>query len=134
MLTFSTLLICLFLIFLTGWTVTTYLVRENSQKLIREELVNLFDISKKFVVSLLNLIGILSSYSLSNNFIEANATEENDLGQDEQIRRPAEPIQKINSKSFELAHEDEEEGNDTALSSFSPQVVEVINEEEEKVA
>tara|TARA_B100000579_G_scaffold286200_1_gene237211 strand:- start:91 stop:237 length:147 start_codon:yes stop_codon:yes gene_type:complete len=45
--------------------------------------------------------------------------------------RPVQQKQKINSKSFELAHEDE--GNNTVLSSFRPEVVEVINEEEEKV-
>ena len=132
MLTFFTLSICLFLIFLTGWTVTTYLVKKNSQKLIRVELKNLFDISKKLFVSLKNLIVILSSDSLSNHFIEANANEEKGLEQDEQTIRPVQPMQKIVSKSFEL--EDEEEENDTAISSFSPQVVEVINEEEEKVA
>ena len=132
MLTFFTLSICLFLIFLTGWTVTTYLVKKNSQKLIRVELKNLFDISKKLFVSLKNLIVILSSDSLSNHFIEANANKEKGLEQDEQTIRPVQPMQKIVSKSFGL--EDEEEGNDTALSSFSPQVVEVITEEEEKVA
>ena len=128
MLTFFTLSICLILIFLTGWTVTTYLVKKNSQKLIRVELKNLFDISKKLFVSLKNLIGILSSDSLSTYFIEANATEEKGIEKDEEIIRPVQP------NSFELAYEDEEEGDDTALSSFSPQVVEVINEEEEKVA
>ena len=132
MLTFLTLSICLFLIFLIGWTVTAYFIKKNSQKLIREELKNLFDISKKLFVSLKNLIVILSSDSLSNHFIEANTNEEKGLGQDEQIKRPVQPMQKIVSKSFEL--EDEEEENDTAISSFSPQVVEVINEEEEKVA
>ena len=132
MLTFFTLSICLFLIFLTGWTVTTYLVKKNSQKLIRVELKNLFDISKKFFVSLKSLIVILSSDSLSNHFNEANTNKEKGIEQDEQIIRPVQPMQKIVSKSFEL--EDEEEENDTAISSFSPQVVEVINEEEEKVA
>ena len=128
MLKVFTLSICLFFIFLTGWTLTAYLVKKNSQKLIREELKNLFDISKKLFVSLKNLIGILSSDSLSTYFIEANATEEKAIEKDEEIIRPVQP------KSFELAYEDEEEGDDTALSSFSPQVVEVINEEEEKVA
>ena len=128
MLKVFTLSICLFFIFLTGWTLTAYLVKKNSQKLIREELKNLFDISKKLFVSLKNLIGILSSDSLSTYFIEANATEEKSIEKDEEIIRPVQP------KSFELAYEDEDEGDDTALSSFSPQVVEVINEEEEKVA
>tara|TARA_Y100001968_G_scaffold4051_1_gene3557 strand:+ start:347 stop:742 length:396 start_codon:yes stop_codon:yes gene_type:complete len=128
MLKVFTLSICLFFIFLTGWTLTAYLVKKNSQKLIREELKNLFDISKKLFVSLKNLIGILSNDSLSTYFIEANATEEKGIEKDEEIIRPVQP------KSFELAYEDEDEGDDTALSSFSPQVVEVINEEEEKVA
>tara|TARA_Y100001968_G_scaffold285185_1_gene284962 strand:+ start:291 stop:689 length:399 start_codon:yes stop_codon:yes gene_type:complete len=132
MLTFLTLSICLFLIFLIGWTVTAYFIKKNSQKLIREELKNLFDISIKLFVSLKNLIGILSSDSRSNHFFEANATEEKDSEQDKQTIRPVQPMQKINSKSYELAQEDE--SIDTALSSFSPQVVEVINEEEEKVA
>ncbi len=83
-----------------------------------KKLKDLFDISKKLFLTLKNLIGILSSNSLSNHFFEAIMTEEKELEHGNQLIRPVQPKQKINSKSFELAHEDE--WNDTALSSFSP--------------
>ena len=40
-------------------------------------------------------------------------------------------IEEIENQSFELTNK---EDDDIAISSFSPQVIEVINEEEEKVA
>ena len=37
--------ICLFFIILTGWTLTTYFAKKDSQNFIREEVKNLFDIA-----------------------------------------------------------------------------------------
>ena len=65
MLNLITISIGLFLIMLTGWTVTTYFIKKDSQEVIREELSNLFDICKKLFFSLKNLIGILTSTSLA---------------------------------------------------------------------
>ncbi len=131
MLTLITVSICLFFMILTGWTFTTYLIRKDSKQLIREELQNLFDICKKFFVSVKNLIEILSSHSHSYEVIKKNPVEENILHEEEQSLSLVQPVEEIEAQSLETPHE---EDTDSALSSFSPEVVEVINEEEEKVA
>ncbi len=114
----------LFFIGLTGWTITTYLVKEDSQKFIEEELKNLFDICKMFFVFLKTLIGVLAKYSFSSNSSEANTAESNGL--EEEPLRFIQPI-----KAVEVPVKEDE---DNALSSFSPELIEVITEEEEKVA
>ena len=131
MLTLIMVSICLFFISLAGWTLTTYFVKKDSQQFIEVELKNLFDICQKFLLSLKNLIGILASNSLSSESSEANPLEENVLDEGQQPLSVVQPIKELTAPSLEVAHE---EDNDTALSSFSPEVVEVINEEEEKVA
>ena len=130
MLNLITISIGLFLIILTGWTFTTYVVKQDSQKVIKEELVNLFGICKKFFLSLKNLIGILASTSLSPEKREITPVEEAVSKEDEQLLNLVKPIHEIKDQSVEVKHDDV----DDALSSFSPEVVEVINEEEEKVA
>ena len=132
MLNLITISIGLFLIILTGWTLTTYFVKQDSQKVIREELVNLFDICKKFFLSLKNLIGILTSTSLSPEERDITPVEETVSKEDEQLLNVVQPINEIKDESVEVKHHDDD--NDDALASFSPEVVEVINEEEEKVA
>ena len=132
MLSLITVSIGLFFIILTGWTLTTYFLKEDSQKFIREELTNLWDICEKFFISIKNLIGILASNSLSSESSEANPVEENLLNKDEQPLNLVQTVKEIEAPSLEIA--DEEQDDDTALSSFSPEVVEVINDEEEKVA
>ena len=134
MLTLITVSICLFFMILTGWTLTTYLIKKDSQNLIRQELQNLFDICKKFIISVKNLIGILSSHSQAYEAIKDNEVEKsvlNEEEEEEQLLSLVQPIKEIEAPSLEVAHE---EDDDTALSSFSPEVIEVINEEEEKVA
>ena len=131
MLNIITISISFFLIILTGWTVTTYFIKKDSQEVIREELTNLFDICKKFFLSLKNLIGILTSTSLSPEEIETIPVEEPLSKKDEQLLNVVQPINEIKEHSVEVKHDD---NDDDALSSFSPEVVEVINEEEEKVA
>ena len=131
MLTLITISICLFLIFVTGWTLTTYFIKKDSQNLIRKELKNLFDVCKMLVISLKTLIEILASSSFSSESEEANAVETTISDEDEQLLSLVQPVQKIESASLEVM---QEEDDDSALSSFSPEVVDVINEEEEKVA
>ena len=126
-----TISIGLFLIVLTGWTFTTYFVKQDSQKVIQEELINLFDICKKFFLSLKNLIGILISTSLSPKESETTPLEDNLSKEDEQVLNLVQPINQIKGQSIEVKNDDDD---DDALSSFSPKVVEVIKEEEEKVA
>ena len=131
MLTLITISICLFLIFVTGWTLTTYFIKKDSQNLIRKELKNLFDVCKMLVISLKTLIEILASSSFSSESEEVNAVETTISDEDEQLLSLVHPVQKIESASLEVM---QEEDDDSALSSFSPEVVDVINEEEEKVA
>ena len=126
MLNLITLSFSLFFIGLTGWMLTTYLIKENSQKLIQEELTNLFDICKMFFVSLKSLIEVLAKYSISSQSSEVNPPESNGLG--EQLLKFVQPAE------APLCEAPVKEDEDTALSSFSPAVVEMINAEEEKVA
>ena len=130
MLNLITISIGLFLIMLTGWTVTTYFIKKDSQEVIREELSNLFDICKKLFFSLKNLIGILTSTSLAPKERETSPVEETLSKKDEPLLNVVQPINEIKEASVALNDDDV----DDALSSFSPEVVEVINEEEEKVA
>ena len=132
MLTLVTVSIGLFLIILTGWTLTTYFSKKESQDLIRKELTNLSDICKKFFGSLKNLIGILVSNSLSSEPNETNPVQNTVLTEDETLLNLVKPVKEIEATPLEVAHEDSDV--DAALSSFSPEVVEVINQEEEKVA
>jgi len=132
MLNLITISISLFLIILTGWTVTTYFIKKDSQEVIKEELTNLFDIGKKLFLSLKNLIGILTSNSLSPEERDITSMEEAVSNKDEHLLNVVQPINEIKEKSEEVKHDDDD--GDDALSSFSPEVIEVINEEEEKVA
>ena len=131
MLTLVMVSICLFFIALTGWTLTTYFIKQDSQNIISEELKNLLEISKKFVLSIKNLIVILQTHSFSNKSSKENPIESNSLDENNQPLSLVQPAKEIESPSLETLLE---EDDDTALSSFSPEVVEVINEEEEKVA
>ncbi len=131
MLTLITVSICLFVIILTGWTLTTYFFKKDSQKLIKAELKNLLNIYKTFFVSLKSLMRVLTSSSLSSEESEVNTNKEPVLKKVKQPLNLVEPVQEIEAPLLEVAYE---EDIDTALSSFSPEVIEVINEEEEKVA
>ena len=75
MLNLINLSISLFFISLTGWTLTIYFFKKDSQKSIREELTNLFDICKTFFLSLKNLIGILGSRTLATEEREVTPVE-----------------------------------------------------------
>ena len=129
MFTLITVSFSLFFIGLTGWGITTYLVKEDSQIFIQEELKNLLDISKMFFVSLRSLIGILVKYTSSSHSTEVTPAELNGL--DKQPLRFVQPVKAVDVPSMEVPVKEDE---DTELSSFSPELVEVITEEEEKVA
>ena len=131
MLTLITVSICLFFILLTGWTVTTYFIKKDSQQFIIKELRNLMNICNQFFISLKNLIVILTKYSSSSESNETSPIEKQELEKNEEPLSGVQPIQEIKAQSFVLTNE---EDDDMAISSFSPQVIEVINEEEEKVA
>ena len=129
MFTLITVSFSLFFFTLIGWTITTYFLKEASQKVIKEELKNLFDISKMFFISLKSLIDILVKSSFSTEPSKTSPIESNELN-DDPISL-VQPIKEVESQSLE---EPFKEDDDTALSSFSPEVVEVIEEEEEKIA
>ena len=76
-------------------------------------------------------MGILTSTSLSPEKRETIPVEETVSKKDEQLLNIVQPINEIKEQSIEAKHDNDD---DDALSSFSPEVVEVINEEEEKVA
>ena len=59
---FSLLFMSLF-----GWTITTYLVKKDSRKSIKEEFGNLLDINKMLFVSMKSLVEILASYTFSSD-------------------------------------------------------------------
>tara|TARA_Y100001968_G_scaffold176743_1_gene161930 strand:- start:62 stop:442 length:381 start_codon:yes stop_codon:yes gene_type:complete len=123
--------ICLFFIVLIGWTITTYFIKKETQKLIREELKNLFEIFNKFFASIKRLIGVLANNSFYSQSNKTNPGHSKVLDEDEQPLNLVGANKKIEGPSLEIPRE---EDIDTALSSFSPEVVEIINEEEEKVA
>ena len=128
MFTLITVSFSLFFFTLIGWTITTYFLKEASQKVIKEELKTLFDISKMFFISLKSLIDILVKSSFSSEPSKTIPIESNELN-DYPISL-VQPIKEVESQSLEEPFKEDE---DTALSSFSPEVVEVI-EEEEKIA
>ncbi len=122
--------VSLFCFGLAGWTMATYLVKDDSKKFIQEELINLLDLGKRFFVSLKSLIEVLIKYSFSSDPIEEITAESSELK--EQSLKIVDPIEAVESTgtipSMKMVEED------TELSSFSPELVEVITEEEEKVA
>ncbi len=128
MLNLITLSISLFVMIITAWTLIIYFIKKDFQKSIKTELNNLLDILKKFFFSLKDLIQLLASISLEE--IKATPMEESLPEKDEKILNIVRPIK---DQSVKISHNADED-NDEALSSFSPEVVDVINEEEEKVA
>ena len=130
MFTLITVSLSLFFLALTGWTITTYFVREDSQKGIKDELKNMLNIFKIFFISIKNLIIILAKQSFSSDSSKINSPKANDLNENPLLSL-VETNKELESPSLKVSVQ---EDNDTALSSFSPEVIEVIKEEEEKVA
>ena len=130
MFTLITVSLSLFFLALTGWTITTYFVREDSQKGIKDELKNMLNIFKMFFISIKNLILILAQQSFSSHPSKINPTKANKINENPLLNL-VETSKEIESPSLKVSVQ---EDDDTALSSFSPEVIEVIKEEEEKVA
>lgn len=130
MFTLITVSLSLFFLALTGWTITTYFVREDSQKGIKDELKNMLNIFKMFFISIKNLILILAQQSFSSHSSKINPTKANELNENPLLSL-VETSKELESPSLKVSVQ---EDDDTALSSFSPEVIEVIKEEEEKVA
>ena len=130
MFTLITVSLSLFFLALTGWTITTYFVREDSQKGIKDELKNMLNIFKIFFISIKNLILILTKQSFSSDSSKINPTKANELNENPLLSL-VETNKELESPSLKVSVQ---EDDDTALSSFSPEVIEVIKEEEEKVA
>ena len=128
--TLITLSFSLIVIGLMGWTITTYLLKENSKKFIKEELTNLLDICRMFFVSLKSLIKVLAKYSFSSDSIEETPVES--CGLDKKQLEVVDPIEAVETTGTIPSIETVEK--DTVLSAFSPELIEVITEEEEKVA
>jgi len=125
----------LFFFGLTGWAVTTYLVKEDSQKFIKEELKNLFENCKMLFVSIKTLIGVLTKHSFSSESVEARPTESKEFNY--QLLNLVQPVQSVEASGVIESSPVEvpvKEDEDTALSSFSPELIAVITDEEEKIA
>ena len=83
MLTVITLFFSLFIVSLAGWTLATFVTKDDSQKVIKGELENIFDITKRLLLSIKSLIQILAKASFSSNSDES--TPNNPTGVDEQL-------------------------------------------------
>ena len=130
MFTLITVSLSLFFLALTGWTITTYFVREDSKKGIKDELKNMLNIFKIFFISIKNLILILTKQSFSSDSSKINPPKANELNENP-LSSLVEISKELESPSLKVSVQ---EDDDTALSSFSPEVSEVIKEEEEKGA
>ena len=75
---------------LVGWTFLTYVTKDNSQKFIKEELGNMFEITKMLLISIKSLIQILATASFPSNPIEESSENSNKL--DEQLLNFVQPI------------------------------------------
>ncbi len=113
----------IFIFGITGWTLTTYLVKEDSQQVITDELKKLYEICKDLVASLRSLVGILAKYSRP---FDSNKSTSSD----------ADPINVETLKAVQQVAPDVKASveDDDELASFSPELIEAITEEEEKVA
>ena len=76
MFTIFTIAFYLFVIVIAGWTITTYLTKEDSQKLIKEELTNMLEITKMFFVSIKSLIQLLIKASSVSNSDESTEIDD----------------------------------------------------------
>ena len=90
MISVISLFFSLFIVSLTVWTLTTFVTKDDSQKIIKEELENIFKITKMLLLSIENLIQILIKASFSSNSYES--TPEKPNGVDEQLLKFVPPI------------------------------------------
>ena len=83
MLNVITVFVSLFIFGLAGWTLTTFVTKDDSQKVIKGELENMFDITKRLLLSIKSLIQILTKASFSSN--SDKAISDKATGVDEQL-------------------------------------------------
>ena len=76
MLNVITVFFSLFIFGLTGWTLTTFVSKDDSQKVIKVELENMFNITKRLLLSIKSLIQILTKASFSSNSDKATEVDE----------------------------------------------------------
>ena len=76
MLNVITVFFSLFIFGLAGWTLTTFVTKDDSQKVIKEELENIFEITKRLLLSIKSLIQILTKASFSSNSDKATGVDE----------------------------------------------------------
>ena len=76
MLNVITVFFSLFIFCLSGWTLTTFVTKDDSQKVIKEELENIFEITKRLLLSIKSLIQILTKASFSSNSDKATGVDE----------------------------------------------------------
>ena len=125
----TTFFFSLFFIGLTLWTTIIYLVKKDSQSTIKKEFGNLLNLTKMLLFAVKSLLGVLAKYSFPSDLSDAASVESKEL--DEQLLKVVEPSQPVEVPSNEVPLNEDE---DTALSSFSPELIEAITEEEEKIA
>ncbi len=83
MLNVITLFFSLFIFGLAGWTLTTFVTKDDSQQVIKGELQNIFEITKMLLLSIKSLIQILTKASFSSN--SAKSTSDKATEVDEQL-------------------------------------------------
>ena len=66
----------LFIFGLAGWTLTTFVTKDDSQKVIKGELTNIVEITKRLLLSIKSLIQILTKASFSSNSDKATGVDE----------------------------------------------------------
>ena len=76
MFTLLTFASVLFVFALIGWTIAILLTREESKKLIKEELGNMFEITKMLLVSINSLIKILINSSFPSGSDKSKGIDE----------------------------------------------------------
>ena len=79
-----------------------------------------------------SLIGVLAKHSFSSESGEATPTESKES--DDQLLKIVQPVQPFGAIESPSVEDPVKEDEDTALSSFSPELIAVINDEEEKIA
>ncbi len=132
MLTVTIVFLLLSIFALIGWTISTYFLSKASQKFIKEELANIFEMNKKLFLSMQSLIAALVKYSFSSDTRDvSDLTPSGSKEAEGDPLKVVQPGEDIDPLLFEVSANEEE---DAALSSFSPELIEFITEEEEKIA
>ena len=66
----------LFIFILIGWTISILLGKKESEKLIKEELGNMFEITKMLLLSIISLIKLLIKSSFSSDSSQSKGIDE----------------------------------------------------------